>query len=56
MFFQEYRESEEERKNSGCLELSRFYSASSHGCEEQSTVHSYVGSTRLGFASEIEKD
>lgn len=24
--------------------------------EEQNTVHSYVGPTRLGFASEIEKD
>lgn len=56
MFFQEHGESKEERKNSGCLQLTQLYSASSHGYEEQSTVHSYVGPTRLGFACEIEKD
>lgn len=49
-------ENEEERKHSGYLQLTRLYSASLHGCKEQSTVHSHVGPTRLGFASEVEKD
>lgn len=34
-FFREHGKSEEERKNSGCLQLTRLYSASSHGCEEK---------------------
>lgn len=55
-FFQEHGESEEERKNSGCSQFTQHYSASSHGCEEQSTVHCCVGPTRQGFASKTEKE
>lgn len=55
MFLHERGENEEERRNSGSLQLTQLYSASLHGCEEQNTVNSYVGPTRQSFASEIEK-